>query len=137
MFEQIYEERKNSNSKDKPLYIILIGWDKARGFGIEKDFKLTQSMTVLMQQCAEYHMHFIFICNAVGGIPTGIRDVCNFKICGKCSQDDSLSAIGTKQAYQAEMKEGFFYLKRESSVTRAKIYQYPQTRKVEADQLEF
>lgn len=133
----IYHARVESNKKDEPLYFICIGWDKGSGFGIEKDMSLVSKLQVLLQKCAEFHMHFIFILSANGAIPESIRGACSYRICGKASEDDSMSVINSRQAYKAEMKEDFFYLLENGTVTRGKVYQYEITRQIASDKLSF
>lgn len=137
MVNSMYERQKSEGIKDIPMYIVCIGWDKARGFGVDKDTQLANNIQILMQVCAEYHIHFIFISSSGGQIGANIRDACKFNICGKCVEKESYDVIGTKQAYKTDMKNGFLYLKNGSNVTRAKLYQYPQTRKVMAKQVNF
>lgn len=135
--QDIYDARVQSNTKDTPLYVICIGWDKATGFGVDKDSMLMSKTQVLLQKCAEYHIHFIFICSAVGAISSQLISACAYKICGKTGEDESLAVIKTRQAYKTEMKQGFFYLLDNGETTRGKIYQYPATREVASDKLSF
>lgn len=133
----IYQSRVSAGKKDEPLYVICIGWDKGDGFGIEKDFTLVSRIQVLLQKCAEYHVHFIFICSSNGSITEPVRSACSYRICGKASENDSLSVLDTKQAYKAKMRSGFFYLLEAGKVTRGKIYQYGMTREIASDKLSF
>lgn len=135
--QDIYKSRVENEAKSKPLYIICVGWDKASGFGVEKDSVLVSRMQVLLQKCAEYHIHFIFICNTAGSVPPQVVNVCKYRICGKSDENTSYNVIGTKQAYKAEMKSGFFYLFDDGAITRGKVYQYKSTRKVASDKLSF
>lgn len=137
LVDTIYQGRKRDGYKDKPLYVILIGWDKASGFGIDRDSRLTNNFNVLLQQCSEFNIHFIFICNSKGQISPAIISACKFQICGKCSEDDSMAILSTKQAFKSEMKDGFMYINKGGSISRAKLYQYKQEREAAKTELDF
>ena len=135
--KQIYDKRVESELKDRPMYIICVGWDKADGIGVNKNMVIMQQLQSLLQVCAEYHIHFIFICTGIGAISLGVRDACLIKVCGKATEDDSMGLLGTKQAYKSDMKSGFFYMSQAGEVVRAKVYQYEKTRQIKLEKLSF
>ncbi len=130
--EGLFKRRKEANLKTKPMYIILLGWDKAQGFGVDSDVTFRQELNVLLQTCGEYHIHFIFICTGKGAIQQAIADACSVKICGKCTEDDSYMTLGTKQGSNVfdSMKNGYMYVNIGGAVTRVKLYRSKITREI-------
>lgn len=132
MFYGIYLSRVKANKKDDPVYFILIGWEKAVGFGIDRDPQYTVDFSMLLKQCGEYNMHFILICSEVEGISLNIINSCKFRVCGKCDEKSSYALLDTKQGCQpSEKKKGYLYLKTGNELpTRAKLYISPKTREI-------
>jgi len=132
MLVNIFDARQKSDKKQDPLYVILLGWETAMGFGIERDMNLTEAWTTMLKQCGRYGMHFIFIMNTIGGVSAKIREACKFGICGVCDEKSSYAVLDTKQGSQpSTLKSGFLYLKRGTNLpTRAKLYISPKTRQI-------
>lgn len=132
MFQSIYNSRVNANKKEDSVYFILIGWEKAIGFGIDRDPQYSMDFSTLLKQCGEYGMHFIFICSGVESISPNIINSCKFRICGKCDEKSSYAILDTKQGSQpSEKKNGYLYLKTGNELpTRAKLYISPKTREI-------
>ncbi|MBR3598682.1 MAG: hypothetical protein IKL53_02265 [Lachnospiraceae bacterium] len=129
--EQLYKTRVEKNKKDTPIYVFLLGWDKGRGFGIDADFGLRTQATNLLNTCGEFNIHIIFINTTMRGIATGIISACDYLIAGKCSQDDSLNLIGTKQAgMNYDVKDGWIFSKHDGLITRDKLYISPIEREI-------
>lgn len=138
MFEAIYNKRVETNNKGKQAYFVLVGWDKARGFGMERDFTLASSMAVLLKQCGEYNMHFVFICSGIGSINSSIVESCKFKICGKTDEKTSSSVLDSRVAMKQyeNVSKGYLFLKSgNSTITRAKLYLSPKDRVIKESTL--
>lgn len=137
VYKAIYDGRVQNNKKDVPLYIFLIGWDKALGFGIDKDTSLVGDFATLLQICGEYNMHFIFICSGVGQIGANIINACRYRICGKVDESASYKILDTKQGCKnfESMKNGYLFINRGGIITRAKIYQSKLEREIKATEL--
>jgi len=133
MFEAMYLSRVETGRENiVPAYFILLGWDAADKFGVNRDPGFTGRMTDLVKRGGEYGMHFIFICNSVAAIPAGLIEACTFRIAGACDEKSSYAVLDTKQGSQPSGKaNGFLYLRTGSALpTRAKLYISPKTRKI-------
>lgn len=136
-FFNVFDMRRKSGKKDDPCYYFLIGWDKAIGFGIDRDYSLTGDFATLLQLCGEYNMHFIFINTNAKGIAPAIINACNIRICGKCNEDSSYAVIENKVASKIDdtLKNGYMYLNKMGAITRCKIYQSILTREIKKTEL--
>ncbi len=133
MFEAMYKSRVESGTENiAPAYFILLGWDAAEGFGVNRDPAITSRMTELVKKGGEYGMHFIFICSSVATIAASFIEACAFKIAGACDEKSSYAVLDTKQGSQPSDKpDGFLYLRTGNAIpTRAKLYISPKTREI-------
>lgn len=125
IFLSIYEARKANpevNAKE-PMYIILIGWNKAPGFAIEKDMGLVGAYNNLLALCGEFGMHFIFVNSSMMGFGLGTVNQCSYRIAGFCDEDSSTLLLGKKVASErGELKNGYMYLLVDGEIRRAKLY---------------
>lgn len=137
VYKPIFDKRVENGEKERPLYIILIGWDKGMGFGIDKDYNLVGDFTVMLQTCGEFNIHFIFICSGVGEIPASVIGACRYRIAGKISEDDSYKVVDSKVASKVfdDMKNGYMYIYQNGECVRAKIYQSKLEREVKKTEL--
>ena len=138
IFQDILNKRKQVENPDSlaPLYIFLIGWDKAMGFGIDNNYKLSEQYSILLQTCGAYHMHFIFMCTEQAEIPKSIIKSSHFRIAGKCDDKSSTSLLDSDAAYKTyEQEDGYMFLFNNGSVERLKIYQSELTRKLKEKSL--
>ena len=138
LFQTIYNNRVKTNNKVTPAYFILVGWNKAIGFGIDKDPSLTADFSTLLQVCGEYHMHFIFINTAQAYIGSNIVSACKYKICGKCDEKSSFDLLSSNQGCKSfeSIKNGYIYIREgDSSVRRTKLYLSKQTREIKPKEL--
>ena len=138
-FLSLYEERAVNKRYDDPVYIILIGWDKAVGFGIDRDYDTVQAFQAMLQKCGELNMHFIFIVSDTRSVPQNITVACKYTCCTQCSDDASSTLLGSgRRASKADpnMKNGYIYLRRGegTAITRCKLYRSKKERKVKADE---
>lgn len=137
MMSAVYEARKASNKKDEPVYFILLGWDKATGFGVEKDYDTVSAFTLLVKQCGEYNMHIIMICNDIESIPSSFVSSFKYKICGVCSENASYAVLDSKQGSQpSSLSSGFLYLNTgQGFPKRAKLYISEKDREIKKTSL--
>lgn len=129
---ELKNHRIKNEIKDKPVWIILLGWDKGSGIGVEPDGLVRSELGVLLQTCGETNMHIIFINNGMGSITAAIVEACRHRIVGKCSQDESSIVIGTRQGsvmYDG-MKTGWLFRWQGGEITRDKLYISPITREI-------
>lgn len=136
-FSSVFKARQETNKKDEPCYYILIGWDKAVGFGVDRDYSLTTEFATLLQLCGEFNMHFIFILSSAKGIAPNVISACQFRICGKCNEDSSYSVLESKIASKNDesMKNGYMYLNRNGKITRCMVYRSKLEREVKSTEL--
>lgn len=137
LFQAVYTVRQSKGLQQDPVYYILIGWDKAVGFGVEKDYDATTALANLLQVCGEYNMHFIFINSAMKPVPLAVTNACKFKICGKCDEDSSYTLLNSKLGSKVDenLSNGYMYLNDKGQTTRCKIYQSKIEREVKQDKL--
>lgn len=138
LFQTIYNNRVKVNMKEIPAYFILVGWDKAIGFGIDKDPSLAAEFSTLLQLCGEYNMHFIFINTAQGYIGSNIVNACKYHICGKCDEKSSFDLLSSNQGCKSfqSIKNGYIYIREgDNNVRRAKLYLSEQTREIKVKEL--
>lgn len=135
--KKLYERRKETDKKDTPIWIFLLGWDKGRGVGVDTDFNLRSSMNTLLQTIGEYNIHVIFINTSLTGFSTATISACKYLVAGKCSLDDSMTLIGTKQAgvvYEG-MDTGWLFSKHDGKITRDKLYISPIEREIKSTEI--
>ena len=132
MFAKAFESRRSSSDTKKPAYFILIGWDEALGFGVERDARLCSEFTTILEQCGEEDMHFIFINRSKAKIGNDIRKACGYGIAGKCDEDSSYFILDAKTAAKSyKLNNGYMFINSLDGITRAKIYQANITRTIE------
>lgn len=124
---QLYNRRKETNNKETPVWIFLLGWEKGPGFAVDMDVSLRSRMNNLLAVCGEFNIHIIFIMTSMTGISASTVGACAYTIAGKCSLEDSQSLIGTKQAsvYYEAIPTGWIFSKHDGLITRDKLYRSP------------
>lgn len=135
--EKLLQHRQAKGTKDKPVWIFLMGWDKGTGIGLEVDYGLRGRLNMLLQTAGEFNIHFIFINTGLGSINNVLIEACSTRVVGKCSADDSLSVIGTKQGgnnYDS-MKNGYIFVWKNGEVSRDKLYKFPITREIASKEI--
>lgn len=136
LWKSIYDERVRDSYKTTPMYIILLGWDKADGFGIDADSSITAEFSRLLQLCGEFNMHFIFISSSLGSVRTQITSACQYTICGRCDEDASMRMLENKQGCATyEIKNGWAFCYDRGSITRFKLYNKTPDRALVVEEL--
>ena len=132
----VLEKRREANSKSKPMHVILLGWDKAPGFCIDRDFMFVNTLGSLLATCAEYNIHFIFIMGKAKDVPMRILGECAYKVAGMCDEDTSFNLIGSKiAAVPISLKNGYLTVKQEGGFSRCKLYYSEISRKTQSKEL--
>lgn len=125
-----------ASGKDSPIWVFLLGWDKGTGFGVDTDLTLRSKINSVLQQAGVYNVHIVMILLSTIGIATGTVATCKYRIAGKCTTDDSMTLLGTKQAaLNYEMKTGWMFVNKDGVVTRDKLYISEIEREVAATEL--
>lgn len=138
ILEDILDMRRKveDRSKQKPLYIILSGWDKAVGFGIGNDNRLVERYKRILQTCGVTNMHFIFICESQNEIDKSFILTFKHRIAGKCDTKSSNNLLDSELASkQYTEKDGYMFLNTNGSTERLKIYRSEIVREVKAREL--
>ena len=97
------EDKKNI---DKPVWIILMGWDKGSGFGIDMDYNLRDKLCSALQTAGEYNIHFIFICTGAKDMSDKAISACAYRIAGKCDEDSSRKVIDLPTGWMFSLDAG-------------------------------
>ena len=118
------KQRKEAGEKLIPTYFVLSDWNIAEGIGIDPDFDMRSDINTLIVTAAEFDIHLIFLCSGLGKIPGTIPDACDYAICGKCSEDASITVLGNKQGCKNYdgVKNGYMFLKYKGEVRRDKLW---------------
>lgn len=128
--ENLLKIKKERDNK-KPVWVVLLGWDKGRGIGIEPDITVRNKFGNFMQQCGTQNIHIFLLNTSMAGMAQTIMAAINYKVAGKCTQDDSVACIGTRQAGLAyDMQTGWFFRWADSKVQRDKMYVSEVTREI-------
>lgn len=131
----LYKSREASG-KDSPIWIFLIGWDKGTGFGVDMDYSVRGNMNTFLAQAGAYNIHVVMMVESMSGISPSTVNAFKYRIAGKCSTEDSMSIIETKQAGMAyEMKSGWVFVRRDGVITRDKIYISEVEREIAASEI--
>lgn len=134
---KVVASRRERNVKDTPIWIFLLGWDKGKGFAIDADMGVRQKMTTILQTAGEFNIHLIFLNSGMTGIPMSLVSACAYRVAAKCSMDDSVALIETKQAsliYEG-IPNGWIFVKRDGAVTRDKLYVSEIEREIKASEI--
>lgn len=136
-FEKLVKKRKDEGIKDTPYYLVLVGWDQAKGIGVDPDYEVSRRMSAIMQVCAEYHIHFVFITTKAKPLGTRVIDACDLKLAGRCDEDTSALLCNGRIASKVDMnmEDGYFYINRKGVISRCKIFQSPLTREIKSSEV--
>lgn len=117
------QKREEANDRSKPTWIILMGWDKGKGIGVEPDPSIRAKLNNLLQMAGEWNIHIIMINSGVGSIAMSTVEACKHRIAGKCSNDESQMVLGNRQASKSyEMSTGWLFSYVGGKITRDKLF---------------
>lgn len=108
-----------------PLYFILVGWNKADGFGVSPDTVAVADFATILNTCASLNIHVIFICSGLDKIRESIYGSCAHRITGHTDRDTSLSIIGSTHGGKTydDMSDGYyFFIDDRGLVSRQKLF---------------
>lgn len=129
---KVKKERNNSN----PVWLILLGWDKGRGLGIDPDISLRNKFVNIMQQCGSQNIHIFMLNTSMNGMSMNLMSAMKYTVAGKCTVDDSMMLLGTKQAgLPYDMKTGWLFRKYDGVIQRDKMYVSPVEREIAASEI--
>ena len=86
----------------------------------------------MFKKAGEYNIHFIMLFSSLKGVNGRVLDALGDPyIAGKCDEDSSRTLFSNKIASKGyDLKNGYFFIKMDSDICRAKIYTYNQTREI-------
>lgn len=135
--ESIYESRKKSVEKLQPMYILLVGWDKAIGFGVDKDINFTNSIASMLQLCGAVDMHFVFVSSSSSGVPPSINRACDFLLAGRVDEATSFTVTESKMASKVleDMESGYMFVNKKGNISKVKIYRSEISREITKNEI--
>ena len=97
---------------------------------------IRSTFTNLLQVCGEYNIHFIMINSSMIGINMNIINAFAYRMAAKCSVDDSMLLIGTKQASKHyKVEKGWIFSQHDGLTTRDKLYISEMTREIQSNEI--
>lgn len=134
----LIDMRKSKGVTDD-MYVILMNWDEKFGYGRNENFGAINDMDSLFMDAPKSGIHFIMICRSMGEIKTKALNLFNHKVAALCSDVDSnkvLNAVSASKLPPAiENKGNFAIYRRQSILTKFKIYQHTFSRTLEATEV--
>lgn len=132
----VMESRKeHPEQKERPLWVICIGWDKLRGVGVDMDTMYRAKLISTLALCGELNIHFIWICTGLGKISEPIFSNFNVLVAGRVDSDTSVMLLKSKVAAKTEPANGWMYIKKDGVTNRVKIYQSEITREIAKEEI--
>ena len=127
---------KKEQENPKTTWIVLLGWDKGTGYGVDPDMNIRSQLNSFLQQCGTSNIHVLMVTLGMTGVPASTVAACKYRIAGKCTVDDSSALIETRQAgLNYEMKTGWMFVKNNGIITRDKLYISEVTKQVASSEL--
>ena len=133
----VQKRAENKANIDKPVWVVLLGWDKGMGFGIDVDYGVRDKLVTAMQTAGELNIHFIFICTDAKNISEKVVAACAYRIAGKCSEDSSRRVIDSAVAsklYEG-LPTGWLYSLDGGRLTKDKLYISEAKGEIEATEI--
>jgi hypothetical protein len=129
--EGMIDARKESTGPYKPVYVMLIQWERAPYVSVDSNFRVQDRFKAVMREAPVYGIHFIFISSDKLEMPRMIPQACKHRIGGLIVKD-SFFFIETPKVEKLPSKDkdaGLFAVY-EYGTTVAKfcIYQHVFTR---------
>lgn len=130
------QAQKEEHNSTKPVWIILLGWDKGTGFGVDGDMMLKRNLGNFLQTCGTSNIHVFMINTNMVGMTETLKIGFKYLIAGKVSQSDSSDLLQNKCAgIPYEMKTGWIFVKRDGMIQRDKLYISKVEREIAANEI--
>lgn len=122
--QDLLNHRKETGKTDTPIWVFLLGWDKAKGIGVDPDASIRQQFIIFLQTCGAFNIHVILMASSVGTFTASLRDAFGYKMAGKCDMDSSTALINSRMASKPRdsFKTGWVFSNNHGTVTRDKLY---------------
>ena len=121
--------RKEQGATAKPLYVVLIMWEKCPGIGVDNNYKISDPFKAVVRDGAAQGIHFIIAMRDKGEMPRGIVNQLKHKVCGQLMGDQSTFFMQTTKAEKLPShasKTGLFALyEYGTTLIKFRIYQHP------------
>lgn len=134
-FEGMIEARKNAPPPYKPVYAVLIQWERANGVSVGNNYRLQERFKAVMRDAPTLGLHFVFVCKEKLELQRMVPAACNHRI-GAFLPKDAMFFIETPKVEKlpdANKDAGLFAIyEYGSNTTKFRIYQHEFTRKLKA-----
>lgn len=134
MEDMVSNRQSKKQSELKPLYFVLIQWEKAKCIARDENMKVQDRFKRVLQEAPIVDVHFIFIGKELGNMPNFVYSACSHKIAGKVGDRESSKYIESLRATKLpQPTDGIFAIyKYGSTDIKFKIYQHVFTKKLES-----
>ena len=122
--QALYSHKVAEKSKT-PVWIVCLGWDRVVDFGISPDYDLNKELTVLLNNCAQYGMHFCFINTVTSGkVRADVISACTTKVSSLIDADSSMALFEKTIATvpSGDLRNNYMVIKDGMEITRARMY---------------
>lgn len=90
--------RAEAGATSKPLYVVLIMWEKAPGIGVDNNYKVSDPFKAVVRDGAAQGVHFIIAMREKGEMPRAITNQLKHKLCGQLMSDQSTFFMNSNKA---------------------------------------
>ena len=122
--QALYAQKVSKKSKT-PVWIVCLGWDRVVDFGISPDYDLNKELTVLLNNCAQFGMHFCFINTVTSGkVRADVISACTTKVSSLIDSDSSMALFEKTIATvpSGDLRNHYMVIKDGMEITRARMY---------------
>lgn len=121
--------RKERGLTAKPLYVVLIMWEKCPGIGVDNAYKISDKFKAVVRDAASAGVHFIMAFREKGEIPRAVTNQLKHKFCGLLMSDQAMFFMNTNKAEKLPAKtadKGVFAIyEHGTDVEKVRVYQHP------------
>ena len=126
---QQIDMRKAQGAVSKPLYIVLIMWEKCPGIGVDNTFKLSDKFKAIVRDGPAQGVHFILAMREKAELPRAIASQLKHKVCGQLMSDQSsyfMNSTKVEKLPSHASDSGLFALyEYGTTLEKFRIYQHP------------
>lgn len=131
-------DAREETHSDSTLYVMLLMWEKKSGIGQDENFKQQDALVNVIRRLNNVGVHFIFV-SRDKGVPRSVMNLCNHKICAKCSEQLAVQVVDDPTPYKFPAPDGdkatFAVYKYGSETQKFKIYRHKLEKELEVREL--
>lgn len=132
-------KRLDSAGPYKPVYILLVQWERAPGIGVDINYKLGDQFKELLRKAPTVGVHFIFACREKLDMQRYIPASCNHRFVGLMPKDSGFFCENSTKAEKlpdANKDAGLFALYEfGTQLTKLRIYQNKFTKEIKSREI--